>query len=102
MRGGMSDFEFLFALFGLMLGLSIAELLSGLARVIEERLQVRQSLQIGVITPLLAAFVLLDLLSFWGAAWTVRGIIRVSGDSLMLVTPVRQRLLHGRTLGVSA
>jgi uncharacterized membrane protein len=82
----MNDFEFLFALFGLMLGLSIAELLSGLARSIEERLQVRQTLRIGALTPLLAAFVLLDLLSFWAAAWTVRGIVRVSGNSLMLVT----------------
>lgn len=82
----MSDFEFMFALFGLMLGLSIAELLSGLARSIEERLQVRQTLHFGALTPLLAAFVLLDLLSFWGAAWTVRSLVRVSGESLMLLT----------------
>ena len=82
----MSDFEFLFAMFGLMLGLSLAEVLSGLARSLEERLQPRPALRIGVLTPLLASFVLLDLLSFWGAAWTVRNLVRVSGESLLLVT----------------
>ena len=82
----MSDFEFLFALYGLMLGLSIAEVLSGVARALEERLQSRPTLRIGWLCPLLAAFVLLDLLSFWGAAWTVRPLMRVSGESLMLVT----------------
>jgi hypothetical protein len=82
----MDDFEFLFALYGLMLGLSIAEVLSGLARSLEDRLQSRPSLRIGWLTPLLATFVLLDLLSFWGAAWTVRPLVKVSGESLMLVT----------------
>lgn len=82
----MSDFEFMFALFGLLLGLSIAELLSGLARAIEERLGSRRGFRLGWLTPLLAAFVLLDLLSFWGAAWLTRDLVRVSGESLMLVT----------------
>lgn len=82
----MDDFEFLFALYGLMLGLSIAEVLSGLARSIEERLQSRPTLRIGWLCPLLAVFVLLDLLSFWNAAWGVRSLVRVSGESLMLVT----------------
>ena len=53
---------------------------------IEERLQSRPTLRIGWLCPLLAAFVLLDLLSFWSAAWTVRPLVRVSGESLMLVT----------------
>jgi hypothetical protein len=82
----MDDFEFLFALYGLMLGLSIAEVLSGLARSLEDRLHSRPTLRIGWLSPLLAVFVLLDLLSFWGAAWTVRPLVRVSGESLMLVT----------------
>jgi hypothetical protein len=82
----MDDFEFMFALYGLMLGLSIAEVLSGLARSLEDRLHTRSSLRIGWLIPLLAAFVLLDLLSFWAAAWTVRPLVRVSGESLMLVT----------------
>ncbi|GAA4000818.1 hypothetical protein [Sphingomonas humi] len=82
----MSDFEFLFALYGLMLGLSVAEVLSGLARSIEDRLHGRPELRLGWLTPLLAVFVLLDLLSFWSAAWTLRSLVSVSGESLMLVT----------------
>lgn len=82
----MSDFEFTFALFGLLLGLSLAEVLSGLARAIEARLRVGQSVRIGWLTPLLGAFVLLDLLSFWQAAWVSRNVIDVSGLTLMAVT----------------
>nr|WP_314445784.1 hypothetical protein [uncultured Sphingomonas sp.] len=101
----MNDFEFLFALYGLMLGLSIAEVLSGLARSIEERLQNRATLRIGWLCPLLAAFVLLDLLSFWNAAWGVRSLVRVTGGSLMLVTAfagayyLAARLVFPRDLG---
>ena len=82
----MSQFEFIFALFGLLLGLSIAQLLGGLGRAIEARLRPGATLRIGWLTPLLAAFVLLDLLSFWQAAWVVRDIVGVSGHALMAVT----------------
>ncbi len=82
----MSDFEFIFALFGLLLGLSIAEILGGFARAIELRLQPDSTVRIGWLTPLLGVFVLLDLLSFWQAAWTVRDVVGVSGKALMAVT----------------
>lgn len=82
----MSQFEFVFALFGLLLGLSIVEVLGGLARSIEARLRPGSTLRIGWLTPLLGIFVLLDLLSFWQAAWFVRDAIGVSGHSLMAVT----------------
>lgn len=82
----MSDFEFTFALFGLLLGLSLAEVLSGLARAIEARLRPGSPFRIGWLTPLLGAFVLLDLLSFWQAAWVSRNVIDVSGLTLMAVT----------------
>jgi hypothetical protein len=82
----MSDFEFIFALFGLLLGLSLAEVLSGLARTIEARLRLGNALRVGWLTPLLGAFVLLDLLSFWQAAWTSRDVITVSSETLMAVT----------------
>lgn len=82
----MSDFEFTFTLFGLLLGLSLAEVLGGLARAIQYRLQAGASVRIGWLTPLLSAFVILDLLSFWSAAWTSRAIIGVSGHSLLAVT----------------
>lgn len=82
----MSDFEFIFSLFGLLLGLSIAEVLGGLAKAIEARLQPGAAIRIGWLTPLLGAFVLLDLLSFWQAAWTVRERVAVSGKALMAIT----------------
>ncbi|OYW22827.1 MAG: hypothetical protein B7Z43_05625 [Sphingomonas sp. 12-62-6] len=81
----MSDFEFIFALFGLLLGLSLAEVLAGLARAIEAKLIQGAAVKIGWLTPLLAAFVLLDLLSFWQAAWINRDIVVVSGRTLMAV-----------------
>ncbi|MEG3179573.1 hypothetical protein [Sphingomonas sp. LT1P40] len=82
----MSQFEFIFALFGLLLGLSIVEVLGGLARAIEARLRPGATMRIGWLTPLLGVFVLLDLLSFWQAAWTTRDVIGVSSHSLMAVT----------------
>ena len=82
----MDDFEFIFALFGLLLGLSITEVLGGLARAIEARLQPGSRVRVGWLTPLLGAFVLLDLLSFWGSAWRVRDLVAVSGASLFSVT----------------
>ncbi len=82
----MSAFEFIFALFGLLLGLSIVEVLGGLARSIEARLRPGATLRIGWLTPLLGIFVLLDLLSFWQAAWTTRDVVGVSSHSLMAVT----------------
>lgn len=81
----MSDFEFIFALFGLLLGLSLAEVLAGLARAIEAKLTKGAAVRIGWLTPLLAAFVLLDLLSFWQAAWFNREVVVVSGRTLMAV-----------------
>jgi len=82
----MAEFEFIFALFGLLLGLSIAEVLGGLARAIEAHLNPRTPVRIGWLTPLMGAFVLLDLLSFWQAAWVVRDYVAVSRHALMAVT----------------
>jgi hypothetical protein len=81
----VSDFEFLFALFGLLLGLSLAEVLGGLARAIDARLRPGAAARLGWLTPLLGTFVLIDLISFWGAAWVSREAITVSSDSLLLV-----------------
>ena len=84
----MSDFEFVFVLYSLLLGLSMVELLGGLGRALEARFAAeatRGTFALGWLTPLLAIFVMLDLLSFWQAAWTVRGDIAVSGATLMAV-----------------
>jgi len=84
----MSDFEFVFALYSLLLGLSMVELLGGLGRAIEARFAAeaeREKFAIGWLTPLLAVFVMLDLLSFWQAAWVARDDIAVSSRALMAV-----------------
>lgn len=71
----MSEFEFVFVLYSLVLGLSLVELLNGLGRTLEFMLAREagaRAFSIGVLTPMLALFVILDLLSFWIFSWTVR------------------------------
>lgn len=61
----MSAFEFFFSFYGLVLGLSVAVLATGAARAFKHRKTVR----VGWLTLLLAAFVALDIATFWDAAW---------------------------------
>ena len=61
----MSAFEFFFSFYGLLLGLSVAELVGGFSRVLHERHRVH----FGWLTPLLAVFVAVDLATFWNQAW---------------------------------
>lgn len=62
----MSGFEFFFSFFGLILGLSVVEVITGLGRVLRRR----QRLRLGWVTPLLALLLLLDLAAFWSVSWT--------------------------------
>ena len=64
----MTPFEFTFSLFGLLLGLSLAEVLGGLARVLKQRKEV----QLGWLTPLLGLLVMLDLTSSWALAYSLK------------------------------
>lgn len=63
----MSAFEFFFSFYGLLLGLSVAALVSGFAQVLHERERVR----FGWLTPMLATFVALDVATFWNQAWVI-------------------------------
>jgi hypothetical protein len=63
----MSAFEFFFSFYGLLLGLSVAALVSGFAAVLHERERVR----FGWLTPMLASFVALDVATFWNQAWVI-------------------------------
>lgn len=76
----MSDFEFVFSLFGLMLGFSLAEVLGGFIRTIKARRHVR----LGWLTPMLAVFVMLDLTSFWANAWDHRAAIPATYGVMVL------------------
>lgn len=77
----MSQFEFVFSLFGLLLGLSLAEVLGGFGRAVKAR----RRLRIGWLTPLLGVLVMLDLTSFWTTAWAARDALPVNYLTLMLL-----------------
>ena len=61
----MSDFEFFFSFYGLILLLSLAEIASRIARTVHERGEVK----VGWLTPMLAVFISLDVAGFWVVAW---------------------------------
>lgn len=84
----MSQFEFVFSLFGLLLGFSLVEVLGGLAKVIEAQLRAvkvaaerpdEARFRAGWLTPLLGLFVMLDVISFWGSAWVARDQLTYTG-----------------------
>jgi hypothetical protein len=70
----MSAFEFYFSFYGLLLGLCVAQIANGIGHAVV----VRRESRFGWLTPLLAAFVLFDIASFWLNAWVARDAIRVS------------------------
>ena len=70
----MSDFEFLFALFGLLFGLIVAELSLKFADAIE----LRRERPMGILTPALAFLLLTDLTNFWLFVWGSRNVLTVS------------------------
>src|SRR5690606_35500472 len=61
----MSAFEFFFSFYGLVLSFSVVVLSIGAARAFKHRKTVR----LVWLTPLLAVFVALDIVTFWDAAW---------------------------------
>ncbi len=82
----MTDFEFIFVLYALVLGLSLVELLAGFGRTLENEFETEakdKRFNIGWLTPLLGVFVLLDLLSFWIFAWGIRELVAVSPAMLL-------------------
>lgn len=72
----MSAFEYVFTLIGLALGLSLVEVLGGLARTLKARRVVR----IGWLTPLLGIWVIGDVTSFWGMTWGIRESIEAQAS----------------------
>ena len=76
----MSAFEFFFSLYGLILGLSVTEVVTGFARM----LKARERIRLGFVTPMLGALLLIDLASFWVNAWANMGAYEV-GLPLLLV-----------------
>ena len=87
----MTEFEFAFTLFGLVLGLAMTEVLGGFVRVLKAR-SVRAdedvAIRIGWQTPLLGLVVTLDLISFWLGAWENRQSIPIDFAPLVFAAVV--------------
>jgi hypothetical protein len=77
----LEQFEFFMTLYGLLLGLAVAELFGGLARVVQERTRPR----IGVMIPLLGVTLLIELLATFIDAW--RDLQDVSIELYVLAIP---------------
>ena len=88
----MSGFEFIFSLFGLILGLALAEGLGGLSRALKASHKVR----IGWPTALLGLFVSCDVVTFWMYGWAVRDLLPL-GWPLMFGGFVVDRMLGERS-----
>lgn len=80
----MSPFELVFAVFGLLLGLAVAEVLGGFSRALKLK-RGTLPVKIGWLTPLLGTFVMLDLTSFWLLAWESREQIGANYLTLVAV-----------------
>jgi hypothetical protein len=76
----MDTFSFVFSLFGLLMGLALAEVIGGFGTILEIRHRVR----VGWLSPLLALLIAFDLTSFWMVAWQIREAIPVNFISLMV------------------
>jgi hypothetical protein len=67
-QSDVTIFEHSFTLIGLVLGLALAELLSGLVRLV----RTHGIKPLGLLTPMLAAHVIFDITTFWAILWTMR------------------------------
>ena len=82
----MEGFDFAFTLFGLVLGLAMAEVLAGFVRVLKARTAapgVTKSIRIGWLTPALSVVLICDLVSTWLLAWLSRDAISVTFVNLI-------------------
>lgn len=70
----MSDFEYLFALFGLLFGLIVAQLSLKFAEAINSN----SECPMGILTPAFAFLILTDVTNFWLFLWGFRAVLMVS------------------------
>lgn len=77
----MTAFELVFALFGMLLGLAIAEVLGGFVRTIKLRRKVR----VGLLTPMLGGLVILDQTGLWMVAFDLRDAVPLTYLTLLVV-----------------
>jgi len=88
----MSGFEMVFAMFGLLLGLAIAEVLAGFAQTWKAQLRAevagREPVRVGWLVPLLGLLVIMDQTAFWLHAYALRAAIPLTFLSLLGVLAV--------------
>lgn len=80
----MSEFEFFFAFFSLIFGLIVAEVAIKFADAIDGHAH----RPVGILAPLLAAFVLCDVSSFWMFIWSIRDAVYLSFGTVMAALAV--------------
>lgn len=80
----MTAFEFVFPLFALLVGLSVAEMLTGLAHTLKSK----RDIHVGWLTPLLGTLILINLTMFWQGSWQIRDAVTTTNASLLLVLAV--------------
>lgn len=76
----MTAFEFIFPLFGLLVGLTYTEMLAGLARALKSSRHVR----LGWLAPLLGVLILINLTMFWYGAWQMRHLVTPTSGALLM------------------
>lgn len=74
----MDAFSFVFSLFGLLMGLALAETIGGFGKALE----MRHKIHVGWLMPLLGLCICFDIISFWLIAWQTREAIPVDFMSL--------------------
>ena len=80
----MTEFEFLFSVFGLLIGLTLVEIAIKFADAIDAH----SHRPIGVLTPLLALFVLLDVAGYWLFSWSLRDLLHVRWRTVFVALTV--------------
>jgi hypothetical protein len=90
----MSVFEYVFSLYSLLLGLALAHLLSGLAKIAEARPKIR----LGWPTALLALVMMSSLTIFWEIAWRARDAVPDNSAALFASLIICGLLYFGAVL----
>lgn len=75
----MTGFEFLFAFVSLLLGLAVAEVATGFA----DMWRGRETLSVGIATPLLGLYILLAAVQAWVALWGARDFLHMTPGELI-------------------
>lgn len=76
----MSDFEYVFSFYSLILGLAAAEVVSGFADMWRDR----RRMHVGLSTPIVGVAILLGVMNAWITFWTRRDTLEVGALSMVM------------------